>query len=338
MFEYIEEPQVVDIDCLSVYEFKSCDEKLNDSFDVKDSSPQPTDKSEMEDVQSLTPSINKTKKIAKKKKQDDFNYKEYIDLELKKMNAENMEGKCRKRLVQKIRNRMSAQRSRQRNKNILESLKIENEVLRLKNEALIGNLKNYRQENDILRIQLESTGQYKKSYSSTDNDEVKSFDESDDYNRQEKSSGGFNMKNFLFISMMIVTLLISPDTNVNGIKMSGFISIPSSKGVKSTNRIDTLRDLCDKYYANKERDGQTKWDMRDIEVVREWLTEKEPFSNFNDGRENELIQKICQQDTVEHKRHNILFKKAGLEAGIGNNVLLLAPKLVSMRMDGLLTN
>ena len=287
---------------------------------------------------SLSQSLNKTKKITKKKKKDDFNYKEYIDIELKRMNAEKMEGKCRKRLIQKIRNRMSAQRSRQRNKNILESLKIENEMLKSKNEALIGSLKNYRQENEILRLQLDGTWQYKKSYSSTDNDEMKSFDESDSYSREEGRSGGFGIKNIFLLSMMIIALLIVPGVEGKKLKMRGVIIDRSDKEIKSTNRVTKLEENYFKYKTSQRRADQTNQNRIGIKTTAKIDAKNELFFAIKERRENGLIKQINQFHLKESKKHDILFKKTRLASMINKEPLFFIPLVISSRSNRLLTN
>lgn len=47
-------------------------------------------------------------------KKDDFDYNKYIEKELRKMDTSKMDSGRKKKLIQKIRNRMSAQRSRLR--------------------------------------------------------------------------------------------------------------------------------------------------------------------------------------------------------------------------------
>ena len=71
------------------------------------------------------------KKLKKRRgnKKDDFDYNKYIDRELKKMDTSKMDQNKKKKLIQKIRNRMSAQRSRLRQKRVLSELEVENQNL-----------------------------------------------------------------------------------------------------------------------------------------------------------------------------------------------------------------
>ena len=149
MFDFFEEPEIAEFDSLSVFELQSVQDKA-------ETPPTPIqDLSLTQGISSPDDSIyvipQKTKKIEKKTKKDDFDYKKYINEELRRLNAENLEGKAKKRLIQKIRNRMSAQRSRQRNKSILENLKHENELLKNQNNSLLDNLKSSKNENEYLK-------------------------------------------------------------------------------------------------------------------------------------------------------------------------------------------
>lgn len=60
------------------------------------------------------PQFKKTQKKRRGNKKDDFDYNKYIEREMKKMDTAKMDSNKKKKLIQKIRNRMSAQRSRLR--------------------------------------------------------------------------------------------------------------------------------------------------------------------------------------------------------------------------------
>ena len=69
-------------------------------------------------------------------KKDDFDYKSYIDKEIERLDAQNMEKNAKRKLIQKIRNKMSAQRSRERSKNMMKDLQQENADLKSENSEL----------------------------------------------------------------------------------------------------------------------------------------------------------------------------------------------------------
>lgn len=60
------------------------------------------------------PQFKKGLKKRRGNKKDDFDYNKYIEREMKKMDTEKMDSNKKKKMIQKIRNRMSAQRSRLR--------------------------------------------------------------------------------------------------------------------------------------------------------------------------------------------------------------------------------
>lgn len=66
-------------------------------------------------------------------KKDDFDYGKYIKKELKRLGFATLEAGKKKKLIQKIRNRKSAQRSRLRQKEILLQMEDENKLLKSEN-------------------------------------------------------------------------------------------------------------------------------------------------------------------------------------------------------------
>ena len=89
-------------------------------------------------------SIPQTKKAQKKRrgnKKDDFDYNKHIERELVKMDTTKMDSNKKKKLIQKIRNRMSAQRSRLRQKRVLSDLELENQNLLETNKTLAEKVK-----------------------------------------------------------------------------------------------------------------------------------------------------------------------------------------------------
>ena len=334
MFDFFEEPEIAEFDALSVFE-------MNSEHDKTKTPPTPThDFSLSQGIASPEDSISvaapKTKKIEKKTKKDDFDYKKYINEELKRLNAENLEGKAKKRLIQKIRNRMSAQRSRQRNKSILECLKQENEALKNQNNSLMDNLKSYKNENEYLREQVFILRQYKKSYSSTDNDENNSHS-SEDYNRETKRGGSSPIfKNFLFISLMVVAIVFNPERMAEkNVKMSGMVPLLSTKIPKSTKSLQRLDDIC-KDYCLKEYncdDESLKSDTKSLFAVNN--QEKGLVLYTDVDRTNEVVPMMCFENNTDNtQKHIILFKKGSLEFKVGEGDFLYVPNLISIKQEG----
>lgn len=87
-----------------------------------------------------------------------FDYTSVIRAELQRLEAENLDPQTRRRLIQKIRNRVSAQRSRVRSKAAMSQLQEENTALRLENSQVLQRLSVLREEVALLRRQLREGG------------------------------------------------------------------------------------------------------------------------------------------------------------------------------------
>lgn len=95
-----------------------------------------------------------------------------------------MDSSRRKKLIQKIRNRMSAQRSRLRQKVILQDLEEENQVLRVANEDLTRQLQILEQENERLKSSVGNMKLHNKASMCTEDSE-KDHSQSVSFSRKE---------------------------------------------------------------------------------------------------------------------------------------------------------
>lgn len=117
--------------------FRTLEEK---TFDFSENEkPQPAPQTSF--VLPQFPKIKTENKIAPEKrkrgnKKDNFDYDQHIQRELERLNVKNLSKKERKNLIQKIRNRMSAQRSRLRQKNAMKILEEQNDEIMSENAAL----------------------------------------------------------------------------------------------------------------------------------------------------------------------------------------------------------
>lgn len=315
MFEFFDESEVANLECLSVFEIYSHDNETE--------LPTPPLKRKNTAPPMLAVPLTKPKKISKKIKKDDFDYKKYIEAELKRLNAEGMDDQSKKRLVQKIRNRMSAQRSRQRNKNIMEGLKDENQMLRKNNELLQESLLKYKGENQALREQLRSLQRYKNSYSTTDNDEL-SF-EGDDFNfvRKDKKGNSPILKNFLFISVMMVAVIVGSNNKGSNIQMGGVVPLLGNhinkpgKDLRNICREFCLENLDTKDSNGYKRGGDIflKEDDRNLAV-------------YQGVNSYEVDRRVCFEEGKEEERRIVLFKKGSLEEAGETNNFLYASKVL----------
>jgi hypothetical protein len=331
MFEYIEEPEIADFDNLSVFEFKS----NKDSPKKLPSPSEPTQNESMDSCPS-PPSLKEShidgkinKKIAKGKK-DDFDYKKYIEYELKRLKADNLEGKAKKRLVQKIRNRMSAQRSRQRNKIVLEGLKQENEELKNRNNMLVHNLRSFKEENAVLKERLVAKGNYKRSYSSTDNDEVKSY-ESEEYVRQEKPNQFNGFRSFLFIAVMVLALAFGTESGNSNVQMAGIVPLLSGQRLRSERSVQRLEQICEAYCHGESDSGKETKRIGGIGHLNadSHGSKRLVLSPTTNGIAD-AVPLICMEKGNRQNRHEILFKKENLELTKESKHILYVPEILTI--------
>merc|ERR1711976_327707 len=118
-------------------------------------------------------------------------YETYIKNELKKYNTKNMSN-FEKKIIQKIRNRMSAQRSRMRNKNKMISFQKENQILKNQNNILLNQLKIFQSQNLLLKSKLNNYQNYNNNNNNNSIDFDNNFDNMNydniDYNNIENDN------------------------------------------------------------------------------------------------------------------------------------------------------
>ena len=171
----------------------------------------------------------KKKKLIKKRKRgnkkDDFDYNKYIQQELKKSNSQNLDNSSKKKLIQKIRNRMSAQRSRLRQKQLLKTLEEENKTLKTQNYSLESKLRKLEEENKFLLSKNfdEKKRKSKNSLCTTDESDLKdTIMSSPEYFRAETPMKNFFLdKKFLFVFFFVGILLCCNNNFGDGVKIGG---------------------------------------------------------------------------------------------------------------------
>ena len=77
-----------------------------------------------------------------------------IQRELDRMNVSEMSKQEKQKLVHKIRNKLSAKRSRIKKKEQMEKYKRENVQLKTENAILLQRIQNLQNENQILKVKL----------------------------------------------------------------------------------------------------------------------------------------------------------------------------------------
>ena len=141
------------------------------------------------------------------------------------MDTGKMDLSKKKKLIQKIRNRMSAQRSRLRQKKVLSHLEVENQNLLEANQTLVDKVRQLEEENSRMKSLIHNFKPENKFSISTDLDSEKEFSLSKSVSRSDPV---LNMKNDLpfktfFILAMICLLTIFTGTTFQnpGVKIGG---------------------------------------------------------------------------------------------------------------------
>lgn len=169
----------------------------------------------------------------------DFDYKAYIFKELSQFDTANMEPVAKKKLVQKIRNRMSAQRSRQKAKGLLERLQEEN--LQLKNELT-------RARNHIASLQDEIG--ILRGKTRTFNDDPL-FDSPHPRLYRDTSPLGSPVRSF-FVALVCVICLMLVSLNAGSdstavLKLGGVVPSLARSLPPSVTQLSTIRETCSIY-------------------------------------------------------------------------------------------
>lgn len=187
----------------------------------------------------------------KNNKKDDFDYNAYIKEELSRFNAENIDPKARKQLIQKIRNRISAQRSRQRSKITMKNLQTENNFLKSQNYELIKTIKHLRDENETLKKQTKSFNDSFRSFSTINVDDNSDFD-SPKISRDCKNTINIPYRNLLFVSMIIMTIMICPKISTDRVKIGGIVPLFTNNIKGPFKKIPNIKNICETFCPNSK--------------------------------------------------------------------------------------
>jgi hypothetical protein len=260
--------------------------------------------------------LYRTKRNRRGRKVDDFDYKSRIDEELSKMGADKLEGKARKRVIQKIRNRLSANRSRMRTKEEFESLKAENQTLKELNDNLERKVRFYERENKKIAFNHDD-----KPYKRTNCVSKETVSELSPKYVREESMQNFGLgKGLFFLALVCVVLVFLPSTSREGVQMGGFL-LSTPKTDKSLSRIEKY---CEKKFPNKQgcptpksyiykmrqQAGQNSQNNRVKRVKRsgsDSIHEVVPFKCYSeekkDGSRLFLVDKKLVENRQRHKIH-----------------------------------
>ena len=199
----------------------------------------------------------------RKNKKDDFDYSNYIRTEMVRSKATELEPSVQKRMIQKIRNRMSAQRSRQRQKSMLGILEQENQELKCQNIDLFRRLTESQRECAALKEQLQAS---KKSASTSDNEDTIS-QASSEVVRECRAASFAGRGNVFLVVVAVLAVCLLPMTGGGdggnaAVKMGGIVPF-SAPTTKPSNL--SIASYCRKY-CRKEDAPQLAVDQRAVQL------------------------------------------------------------------------
>ena len=218
---------------------KSSTSSLNDSF------PNPNDL-----IDDSTERTEIIKKSNRGRKLDNFDYNSKIQEELKKLSDNVPDGPEKKKLIQKIRNRLSANRSRLRLKSEVEYYKEENQGLKLIIADLKEQLDIVNNENQGLKQKLFQIG----CLSSPVTPEAEPIE----FTRTSPKISKSYTKNVFFIGALIFIIATLGTTTVNRVKMAGTVPLLSFNTQKVKDKKATLSELCRQSGTNAAATGPSR--------------------------------------------------------------------------------
>lgn len=329
LIDDVPEPEFVPFDTLSVLEMQD-DEVCNTSalssqfeFTSQHDNSLRTPKLS---IATHTTKTGNTKNKAYASKHDEFDYNSYIREELQKLKAEDLDPQTRKRLIQKIRNRMSAQRSRNRSKMVMSQLQDENTYLRLHNTELIQKLQMLKEENMFLHGQL-NNGQtdVANSEESTEGEGVIS--------RQSRPETVALYKNVLVISAIVLAMTLAPNQAPQSVKLAGVVPLLTSDVSMPVKQLQDMDSICKGYCLrhNCSNDADDKRALNEVRLLSDITREVQLYTG--PGGRDKLVPLMCVEAEKERSRHIFLFRESSLQVMRKENEILYAPELVIVKPE-----
>jgi hypothetical protein len=221
-------------------------DELNDSIFCTDTSPDYVRQDSYHEVSDLKIETRQQANCGRKNRKDDFDYDSYIKTELSRRGDIELDGTIKKKTIQKIRNRMSAQRSRQRQKVTMQILEQENKELKASNSDLFQQLSTIQKKNLEL---IEKINKLEKDKNS-DTEETRSYSSSENSHRAKNNNGTTINKGLIFLAIAAVACIFIPQSGVqpSAVKMSGVVPfIGNHISTNSNTQLKTIEDQCRKY-------------------------------------------------------------------------------------------
>lgn len=242
------------------YDFPILNDNLDNIFEKEDTDSfndsifLPKQFEEIQQLEEASPTLASARRPDKRPsrigRKDDYDYSAYIREEMKHYNTAEMSEQARKHMIQKIRNRMSAQRSRMRQKSMQETMEKENQVLKDENQRLKNQVMTLRVENERLRKKLNIT----ETAEGTSVDE-KTQSETSVYTREKTVTGNLPVnKVSIFVVLALVCAFLVPASNLgdnNAVKMGGIVPMISSTLPQTSRHLQTFQAMCSDFCKNQ---------------------------------------------------------------------------------------
>lgn len=244
----VEELDFTEIDIknpFSITESTLSPKRKSSASSLNDSLPYPTDiQNDFSDPLVVSKKSNRGRKL------DNFDYNSKIQEELQKMGEKIPLDMPQKKLIQKIRNRISANRSRMRLKTELDHLQEENSMLRNVISNLQERLEKTNDENKLLRQKLFQSGAISPP--------VTPQAEPAEYIRTDPNIGRNYVKNTFFIAAIILAVACLGTTTINRVKMGGAVPLLSFNTQKAKTKSATITDFCNNSSSSETTCGSPK--------------------------------------------------------------------------------
>ena len=182
----------------------------------------------------------------RRNKKDDFDYNAYIREELERQGEDVSDPSVKRRLIQKIRNRMSAQRSRIRQKSATQLLEQENEGLKILTQQLSEQLTIVRRENSQLKETIKKLETSRTAESVSEAEDSLSISSMSELVRINSTGRGLSAGLVFLAIAAVVCLVMPPAAKGNGlVKAGGVVPFIGTKfGLASNRQLLTLEDQC----------------------------------------------------------------------------------------------
>ena len=269
------------------------------------------------------------KKRKRRNKKDDFDYETYINNEIQKIDTKNMSHSTKKKLIQKIRNRMSAQRSRMRQKNKMSFVQCQNKELKQENEKLYTELEKLKKQNELLKSKISNP------------EEILSSEIilSDSLTREStKSNNSLLKKSILFIACIMTIFIISPENTNKKVQKGGILPVLKTRHI--IEKKECLEEKCKNYcsnnydfFFNKKHNGFST--EKQVEIFYNPKGGLELWKN-NVKLNKETDSLICVRTDEEFNEHSskmFLFDKNVLNMIEENDDVYYVPNVVQIKLE-----